>query len=392
MKVACIGNANNNFFSMVRYLRDKGVDAELVLMNNELAQFHPSNDTFDLSYQQYTRQVNWGHTHKLHQTNMEHVRQDMKGYDYIIACGAAPAYLRAAGLKANLFMPYGADLYAYTAYRITSPKFIRSYNALVKQQRMAIAEVDHIGVGHSNETFQEVFDRLKIADKVIKVSIPMVYNGLYSPENLKAHQNQSHWHAEFKSLRSENDMLIFHFNRLFWKNASDIFSDKGNDRFLKAFARFAKGRTDGYKAHVMICEYGPQVAETKQLVKELEIEEYITWFPLMPRKEIMLGVMEADICIGQFVVSWLLYGSVFEICLMGTPFMGYREDENYAKFYDALYPLINVSTVDQIHGALEEYKEDPDKFQEMGDEAREWFTKNLVDDQLDKILALIKAG
>ena len=48
MKIALIGNMNNNFFSMLRYFRDLGMDATLFLFKNEQAHFLPKYDTWEI--------------------------------------------------------------------------------------------------------------------------------------------------------------------------------------------------------------------------------------------------------------------------------------------------------------------------------------------------------
>ena len=52
MKIAILGNMNNNGFALMRYLRDLGADAHLVLFANDgtgsLSHFVPNNDTFQL--------------------------------------------------------------------------------------------------------------------------------------------------------------------------------------------------------------------------------------------------------------------------------------------------------------------------------------------------------
>ena len=52
-KLALIGNMNNNNFSLLRYFRDAGVDAHLLLYNNDgqasCSHFRPQDDTFNYS-------------------------------------------------------------------------------------------------------------------------------------------------------------------------------------------------------------------------------------------------------------------------------------------------------------------------------------------------------
>ena len=49
IKIACIGNMNNNMFCLVRYLRDKGYDAHLFLVD-EFDHFLPGSDSYNLEY------------------------------------------------------------------------------------------------------------------------------------------------------------------------------------------------------------------------------------------------------------------------------------------------------------------------------------------------------
>ena len=57
-KVACIGNTNHFMLNLVRYLRDNGFDAYLLLLN-EPDVFQPEMDSFDESFKEYTVQLNW---------------------------------------------------------------------------------------------------------------------------------------------------------------------------------------------------------------------------------------------------------------------------------------------------------------------------------------------
>ena len=60
MKIGIIGNMNNAYFSLARYLRDEGYDCELLILANEPAHFDPLNDTFSDDYTTYCKHVSWG--------------------------------------------------------------------------------------------------------------------------------------------------------------------------------------------------------------------------------------------------------------------------------------------------------------------------------------------
>ena len=47
MRIACIGNMNNMMFTLCRYLRDNGYDANLFCFKDEAVNFLPGTDSFD---------------------------------------------------------------------------------------------------------------------------------------------------------------------------------------------------------------------------------------------------------------------------------------------------------------------------------------------------------
>ena len=46
MKIALLGNMNNNNYVLLRYLRDNNLEADLLLFDDELYHFSPSHDSF----------------------------------------------------------------------------------------------------------------------------------------------------------------------------------------------------------------------------------------------------------------------------------------------------------------------------------------------------------
>lgn len=60
MRVACVDNMNHMMFSLTRFLRDRGIRADLLLSDDTPPHFHPSADSFDDEYRAWTHQVSWG--------------------------------------------------------------------------------------------------------------------------------------------------------------------------------------------------------------------------------------------------------------------------------------------------------------------------------------------
>ncbi len=391
MRVACIGNMNNNFFALVRYLRDCGIDAHLILLNNEITHFHPSQDTFDLRYQEYTHRVSWGDPFTFLNVSPKQIQQDVKDYDFIIACDVVPAYLMKINRPVDIFVPFGSDLYFYPFMRlIPNPRKQINYYYCSKYQRLGIQKAEYMSFTPTNKGFQQVIEQIKYFGKTLNFGVPMIYTPLFNPQNITKYYDRSHWRVEFQFLRENYNFIIFHHSRQIWKNIPDPFSNKGNDLLVKGFAKFVhEVKNSEIKPCLIMLEYGKDINETKNLVHELKIESNVKWFPLMARKDILIGINFSDIVAGQFRISWLAYGAVYEALAMGKPIMHRRDDFLYKNIFPDLYPMISVKNSEDIYEALIAYINNPDYFQNIGRLGKNWLQKYLIENAVECYTKLI---
>ena len=84
-KIALLGNMNNNLFNLCRFLRDKGLYATLYVFPFDSAHFLPEADSYDDSFRTYVRNLRWGNPYELAEVSAEEIRNELKGYDFIIA-------------------------------------------------------------------------------------------------------------------------------------------------------------------------------------------------------------------------------------------------------------------------------------------------------------------
>lgn len=388
MKIGLIGNMNNNFFSLVRYLRDQKFDAHLYLFNNETIHFHPSSDTFNSDYQEYTHQLTWGSGKSFFHSTKRNIIADISDLDFIIGCGATPAFLSKIGRKLDIFAPYGSDIYVLPVFL----KNIKTFNPFLSiYQRNGIENSRYVLMDETNPNFESFITRLKFKGKRIKSAIPFIYHPVFNPDSIKSFYNQCHWYNEFMTIRENNDIVVFHHSSHFWKTPPiDCWQGetKGNDKVIKGFARFVTQNKD-INASLILFEYGPDVAESKKLINQLNISKNVIWFPVLSRKEIFAGISLADIGIGEVGLSYLSYGTIYEFICMGKPVMYRRDDELYSERYPELFPMINVTNADQISVALNNYIQNPAKHQKMGMVSREWFLKYAINQPLNKITKII---
>ncbi len=96
MRVALIGNMNNNNFALMRYLRDLGMDAHLLMYSDEAEHFHPKCDTWELEkWTQYISQLPFSNGSKdtlfLKKRDIEKV---INGFEFYIGNGISPVIFK----------------------------------------------------------------------------------------------------------------------------------------------------------------------------------------------------------------------------------------------------------------------------------------------------------
>ena len=138
MKIGLIGNMNNNNFALMRYFRDLGADAHLLLYANDgqgsLSHFKPECDSWDIGrWQPYIHQTavpnapvaalglpySWAmglrsmirswfglNDSYVLPVSKNKIRSDYAGYDRLIGSGISPATLNRAGIDLDIFFPY----------------------------------------------------------------------------------------------------------------------------------------------------------------------------------------------------------------------------------------------------------------------------------------------
>ncbi len=392
MKVACIGNMNNNFFSLVRYLRDEGIEADLLLSNTELSQFPPSADTFDLEYQRFTRSLSWGDHFQFLNVRKDTIERDVEEYDVLIGCGQVPAFLNKIGRPLDIFVPYGTDLVYFPFLQIVNPVHQVPFLLFSRAQRKGIQRCRYVNMDVTNPEWEETLARIGGNATRLRCGFPMLYTPLYNPKSVACYYERSHWYHEFKRIRERHSLVIFHHARLQWKEKIDDVMRKDNDKIIIGFAEFAKGNEDVNPCLILI-EYGKDVDATRLLVKELGIEQFVRWFPRMARKDLMIGLSLSDISAsGEFFKSYLSFGTLYESLAMAKPIMHFREDDYYRDDYPELYPMINIRSPEDVTAALVEWVADPIRYREMGEQGLGWFQKYAIEKPLAAYLEIIQEG
>lgn len=383
IKVALIGNMNNNFFSLLRYLRDAGVHADLFLLNNEMSHFLPENDTWNLSiYKKYIKTLRVGNPIIDFFKNKKRVVQEFGDYDFLVGCDYTPYYLTKSNQRLDLFIPYGSDLYEFPFSKpLLSDKSLKAIiiqgirNFFVSGvQRSGILSAANVVCIDIIETYKVALNRLGLVS--LKWAVPIVYNEA-KPASIEAPD-------AFKDLIKKIESFEFRVlsqSRQYWTSSMDNATRddiKNNDLLIKGFADFL--RESKSNACLILFSYGPDVENSKALIEKLGIAENVIWMPKMPRKWILYLISEyAHIGADQFKGGYF-GGTGYEILACGKPLMNTVSipADDFRKITGMDFPpVINVKSHNEICEALLHYFENPSELQKLSSDSTLWFNKNL---------------
>ena len=396
MKIACIGNMNNAFFSLTRYLRDQGLDAHLLTLSSEPVHFSPEADSYTDEYKKYTHALNWSRlptTFSL--TKKKDILDAIKGYDFIIACDAAPAYLARVGRKVDLFIPYGSDIHTLPHFNLFDVPWQRAhrYYQISKYQRKAIKNTRIMSLESTNPEFETQFvNTVPMDGRRLNVTCPFIYYPQYENGEMEAYAGKSDLFARFKNVREAHDLVVFQHSRQEWiengglEVAPHVWS-KGNDKLIRGFASFTKNYPQ-VKSALILFEYGGCVNKSKELIDKLGIKSKVSWFPISYRKDIMLCISMIDVGVGELGISWFSYGTILEFMALRKPVMHFRDDRAYAE--KILYPMINASTDEQVFEGIVNIYSSKKESADIGDGGYHWLKENAIEKPLQEYIALIK--
>lgn len=388
MKIAVIGNMNNMYFSLTRHLIDRGFECTQFIFDNEPSHFHPSCDTYEHDYQTYCKQLTWGSPANFLKQDFKQVEADLKGFDFLIGNGSAPAFVNRIGRKLDIFIPYGEDLYAFPFFKLVHPIRMLPYLQTAYYQRKGIREAPYIMFDTSSSKIEKLFKKLKYPGKRIISPLPLLYHTDYDEANLNVSKNANPFYCQIKDIRESNDFVVLQHIRQVWKKTRDKWGIKGNDKLIHGFAIFIKLHPE-VRSKLILLEYGSHILHTKQLIEKLQIQKHVVWFPIMPRKYIMHFISCSDVVVGELFHSWLTYCAVMECLCLGKPIIHKRIDKQFNKDYSELYPMLFADSSDTVFESLKKAINDKEEIRQVGLNGKKWFLKYCIHKPLTEIISII---
>lgn len=381
MKLGILGNMNNNHFSLMRYMRDLGIDAHLLLYSDdgtgEGSHFVPESDTFEIEkwspYIIQTDLPNRGLGILRKVLNRKELTEVFAPYDYLIGNGIAPVYSRFAGRTLDLFLPYA---YGGEYIDVMLREHIRRYIRGCLQKHLQIqslrSSTRHIGVLDFTPGNLRFFKKYGIDNKLIPLGIPMVYNREKYDLNGSAPRKEI---AAFINDISECFPVVFSHVSHKWKSIRGSFFDvKRNDKLIEGFADYLQ-KSRNEKAKLVLFNYGFDVHESIKLIDELGISKYVYWLPKLARKEILALLKVVHVGAGELGGA-LWGGTGWEFMASGVPFLqniGLSNQEFEEKTNKPCPDIFHATTPEDVSTILCEVERNPEMAIRKGASLKQWF-------------------
>ena len=208
----------------------------------------------------------------------------------------------------------------------------------------------------TNPDTYEISDRLPYLKQQNVVFSPFAID----PEKYKP-KNASDIRSRFAK---DSEILLFSPARQLW-------AEKGNDKMLRAFARFLK---DHPGARFVMVSWSVDEERSKALANSLGVAENIHWIKPVPKNQLIDLYNAADVVLDQFVLgSWGT--STPEAMCCGKPVLIYYKEEYIQRAFHENPPILNSFSEEDIARSLRTLCDNEDFRMKMGRESREWVIK-----------------
>ena len=255
-------------------------------------------------------------------------------YAMVLRCKYVPydaGLIRYLPFSKNKFPPYRQKAYVPMAYNLLK----KSYeNAPI--------------ILFTNPDTLRIFKEAKLKVRFVPFAIPC---DKYSPKPKEG-------------LYKSHGLVFFTPSRHHWK-------EKGTDKMIRAFSKFAKHNPDSL---LVMVDWGTNIQESKELIRKVGIPpKNIRFVQPMPKKDLIDMYNEADVVLDQFTLgSW---GTATpEAMACEKPVIMYYDAEVINECFGSLPPILNAHETDEIYQRMEECR-DPEVRRKTGMASREWVKK-----------------
>lgn len=378
---------------IMRYFRDMGVDAHLLMYENDdegnLSHFSPQADSWDVEkWQPYIHKTKISNQSKTINGSIRNfelpcsrrfLAKELCGYDRYIGSGIAPALFERLGWKLNVFFPYGIGIEMYGTVALMTARrtsWLRRIflDRLRKFQAAGIRNTEYClnaELSLTKDSFEE------IGKDFLPVFLPCVYNGEQNPEH-----PPSGFEQISNEIRSAKFSIFSHARQLWVKKKGYTQTEwesetKNSDLLIRGFAEFLSANRSP-ECLLILLEYGEDVAASKALCSELGISKHVRWVPQTERKNLMYLLSLCDVGIGEFYVDQgcIWGGTGWEVLSAGKPLI---QSFNFTKhgfessFSVQCPPILHADNFNQVAEHLSQLFTNTKYCVDTGKASSDWF-------------------
>ncbi len=194
--------------------------------------------------------------------------------------------------------------------------------------------------------------RLNIAeDKIIK--IPHAFDSEKCLNFLKQYQGKQTARA---------DKIIF------FAPARHSWAIKGNDQLIHAISLVAKQYQN---FQVKMITWGDDLAKSKELIKNLQIEKFIVWSSELNKRDLWQAIVASSAVIDQFIIP-AMGGVSFETLALGVRLITHLDKAVQADFFGEAPPALEAKSISEIAQRMLMVINDPEDTKKIGDKSIIW--------------------
>lgn len=422
MKVAILGNMNNNGFALLRYLRDEGVDAELILFSDDgagaSAHFSIQADTWNLDkWHPYIKhiQINnnfetavsaklfyrWAFKlahvfrvamgHKKFSDSKSIGKKDraqlvklIQNYDISIGSGSSPALFESLGLRLSIFFPYSIGIEFinepnFSRYKFSKNPFTRFLALeMYRLQSSGIQKCKYVITADDSEKTKKSISELGVESLNLAIPIVYPYDQPQTGHSLKSLQ------TTIEEIQGCDFVVMCHSRHLWAKKPQFSESEwkkisKHTEWLIQGFACFRKIRSEARSALILF-EYGNDWQETKALVESLGLEQFVIWMPLMPRREILSLIEFCNVGATEFYEDDVFPGgAAWEYMAIGKPVINgpFDSDDQFEQRFGYPPPPLRIAdSAEKITAHLIDLYDNLNRCTDEGIDLKLWFERN----------------
>ena len=165
--------------------------------------------------------------------------------------------------------------------------------------------------------------------------------------------------------RYQTDLICFAPSRHNW-------ALKGNDLLIRAFAQLLNLKRG--KPILVLCEWGQEIERSRRLIQDLGIQGSVVWVRPLNKMRLINFYNASDLVLDQFTVG--TFGTVTpEAMACGKPVIMHFDRQVHDWCYSEMPPVITANTQTQIFEAMMRLGSDAGLRATLGVSAREWIEK-----------------